>query len=104
VRFIVNKMSQSDPVIQFILELARTRIHPVRVLLFGSRARGDHRDRSDYDIAFDFPEAHESSWPRFVLDAQDSAPTLCGLDLVNLREARGELKARVLSEGKELLS
>ncbi len=103
-RFIAFRTSQQDPVIQFIVELARARIHPARILLFGSRARGDHRERSDYDIGFEFSEAYESSWARFVLDAQELAPTLCGLDLVNLREARGKLKARILSEGKDLLS
>lgn len=31
--------------------------HPAvrRVILFGSRARGDHRERSDIDFAFDAP-------------------------------------------------
>jgi predicted nucleotidyltransferase len=95
-------MTLQDPVLDYIVELARNRIQPTRILLFGSRARGDHRERSDYDLAFEFPIAFEMHWPKFVLDAQENSPTLCGLDLINLREIRAELRDRILKEGKDL--
>lgn len=94
---------QADPVIEFVVRLARERLKPARGILFGSRARGDHRERSDYDFAFDVPGVSHSDWARFVLDAQEQAPTLCGLDLVNLSEVRGEFLAKILAEGKDLL-
>jgi predicted nucleotidyltransferase len=97
-------MKVQDPVLEYVTELARRVICPTRILLFGSRARGDHGERSDYDLAFDFPASFEPHWARFVLDAQEGAPTLCGLDLVNLREARQELRDRILNEGKDLIS
>ena|SRR3990172_3247102 len=34
---------------RFVARLKRE-IRPTRVILFGSRARGDHRDFSDYDV------------------------------------------------------
>ncbi len=71
--------------------------------MFGSRARGDFRERSDYDFAFEVPGIAQAEWSRFVLDAQENSPTLCGLDLVRLDEARGELKDKILLEGKDLL-
>ena len=91
-----------DMVLQFVCDAARRMLRPKRVLLFGSRARGDHQERSDYDIAFDFPSETQSEWSRFVLDMQESAPTLCELDLVNLRDVDPDFRERILAEGKEI--
>lgn len=91
-----------EPVVAYITHLARERLWATRILLFGSRARGDHRERSDYDFAFEFPVERASEWNRFVLDASENAPTLCGLDLVNLAEVKSELKQKILQEGREL--
>lgn len=55
-----------------------------RVVLFGSRARGDHRDRSDIDIAvFGAPAASQSAF----LDALEELPTLLDFDLVYVTDA-----------------
>ena len=40
----------SDPVLEEITRLLVDRCAPERVVLFGSRARGDHHPDSDYDI------------------------------------------------------
>lgn len=73
-----------------------------RVFLFGSRARGDAREDSDIDLAFD----HRSSppvWADFVNTIREQAPTLLDVDLVDLAEATPELRARILAEGTLLL-
>jgi predicted nucleotidyltransferase len=68
-----------------------------RVLLFGSRARGDHRPRSDVDLAVD---ADESPAARLAaLDLVDDAETLLPIDLVWLPEAPPALWAEVQREG-----
>jgi predicted nucleotidyltransferase len=43
-------MSSEEPKIQAILKTLKDEFQPTRVLLFGSRARGDHRSDSDYDL------------------------------------------------------
>ena len=69
-----------------------------RVFLFGSRARGDAREDSDIDLAFD----HRSPppiWADFVNAMREHAPTLLDLDLIDLAQATPELRARILAEG-----
>ena len=52
-----------------------------RLVLFGSRARGDHRPRSDIDLAiYDMPAENRGA---FWLEAEE-LPTLLKLDLVHI--------------------
>lgn len=52
-----------------------------RLVLFGSRARGDFRYNSDLDLAvYGMPEANRSA---FWLDAEE-LPTLLKLDIVHM--------------------
>ena len=41
---------EKDPVLRRIVEVIVKEIDPGRIILFGSRARGDYREDSDYDI------------------------------------------------------
>lgn len=51
--------------------------------VFGSRARGDFRARSDIDLAVEAPQASAGDWLR-VLDTLDDADTLLSVDCVRL--------------------
>lgn len=63
-------------------ELAR-RYGARRLVLYGSRARGDHRYNSDVDLAvYGMPEKNEGA---FGMDC-DELPTLLKLDIVQIRE------------------
>jgi predicted nucleotidyltransferase len=72
-----------------------------RVFLFGSRARGDAREDSDIDLAFDH-RSPASVWADFVNTMREQAPTLLDVDLIDLAQATPELRARILAEGKLL--
>lgn len=52
-----------------------------RAVLFGSRARGDHGERSDYDVAV-FGELSGTDKARLRAWAADELPTLHKVDLV----------------------
>ena len=57
--------------------------HAEKILLFGSRARGDNRERSDIDLAiYGMPEENRA---RFWFDIDD-LPTLLKFDLVHVTE------------------
>ncbi|TVQ21160.1 MAG: nucleotidyltransferase domain-containing protein [Spirochaetaceae bacterium] len=49
---ITTQLPVDDPVLQTFLDLLRTKLGErlQEVWLFGSRARGDHDDQSDYDV------------------------------------------------------
>lgn len=65
-----------------------------RVILFGSRARGDYRARSDIDLA-----VCGGNYPRFCLDIEEDVPTLLMFDVVNLD---GPVQRELLEEiGKD---
>lgn len=46
----------TDPVVAEMVERIAERFEPLRVLLFGSRARGDAHERSDVDLLVVMPD------------------------------------------------
>jgi predicted nucleotidyltransferase len=72
-----------------------------KIILFGSRARGDFRSRSDIDIAVSCPQASQREWLD-LYDSIEDAPTLLSIDLVRLENAGASLRNRILGEGQTL--
>lgn len=71
-----------------------------KVLIFGSRARGDARERSDFDLAVIAPGMKQSTWSRFALEVGEDIPTLCGVDLLLLNDTISRpMRARIEEEG-----
>ena len=69
-----------------------------KVILFGSRARGDFRERSDIDIAFTGGDG-----PRFSLDVDEETYTLLMFDIVNLdKPVQTELVESIRRDGLTL--
>ena len=69
-----------EQIYQQLAELAR-RYGARRLVLFGSRARGDFHERSDIDLAvYGMPEKNQAS---FWLEAEE-LPTLLKLDIVHV--------------------
>ena len=86
------------PIIQHIAD-ALSQISSVNaVILFGSRARGDHWERSDIDLAVICPEATRKDW-HSMIDIVDNARTLYKIDLVRFEDAQEPFKKVILSEG-----
>jgi len=55
------------------------------IYLFGSRARGDNRERSDIDIAVLCPKATQKEWLS-ILNIVENADTLLMIDCIRLDE------------------
>ena len=51
------------------------------IWLFGSRARGDHRERSDIDLAIVCPKATDQEWSQ-ILEIIEDADTLLHIDCI----------------------
>jgi uncharacterized protein len=68
-----------------------------KVWLFGSRSRGDARENSDFDLAFQL--GSRKNWSRFVTDVAEDPPSLHRYDLVDFENADEVLQKEVLKEG-----
>lgn len=69
-----------------------------RVLLFGSRARGDHHRASDIDLAVSGGDI-----TRFSLDIDDETSTLLMFDVIDLsQDISQSLRTSIEQEGKTL--
>lgn len=91
----MNETGIRPKVIEEIQELAR-KYNVSKVILFGSRARGDFRRTSDIDLA-----AKGGDFDRFALDVNEETSTLLEFDIVNLdREVQGELRDSIEKEGR----
>jgi predicted nucleotidyltransferase len=94
------KSQNNSDLIDYIVALARQYLYPSRIILFGSRARGDARPKSDYDFAFEFDAKKSgSNWSTFSIEAQENAPTLLPMDLVNMNEISDEFMSKIHQEG-----
>lgn len=84
-------------VIDEIVELAKK--YGIRkVILFGSRARGDYKTTSDIDLA-----TEGGNCVSFSLDVDELTSTLLKFDIVNLDEPIPiELRESVIKEGVSL--
>ena len=68
-----------------------------KVILFGSRARGDYRRTSDIDLVVG------GDFARFALDVDEETSTLLEYDIVDMsREMQDELRQSIMREGKIL--
>jgi predicted nucleotidyltransferase len=72
-----------------------------RVILFGSRARGDGAPRADIDLAVECPDADTRRWFD-IEEAAENTSTLLKIDLVRLDRAAAELVANIRREGRVL--
>jgi len=74
---------------------------PQRVLLFGSRARGDAKPLSDFDLAFEGVQ-NPKAWQEFRLDQIYEPVCLFPLDLVRVETAPPELRAEIERDAVEV--
>ena len=93
-----RRMSTPEPVIARRLGLFP---EVERVILFGSRARGDAAARADIDLAVECPTADARRWSD-IQESVEQAPTLLQIDLVRLDTAPDELASVIRSEGRIL--
>lgn len=70
-----------------------------RIILFGSRARGDFEERSDIDLAIDAPGIGILEWDKICHYVEDTSPTLLPIDLIWLQRAPASLCRQVEKDG-----
>lgn len=74
-----------DEIIEEVAKLCR-RFHAKEVILYGSRAKGTARERSDIDIAVSGAEHFD-----LLAENVEDLPTLYSVDLLNMDTCRNQL-------------
>ncbi|MGX6960318.1 MAG: nucleotidyltransferase family protein [Rickettsia endosymbiont of Pentastiridius leporinus] len=71
------------------------------IWLFGSRARGDNKERSDIDLAIICPDITDGEWLK-VVDIIENADTLLKIDYIRFEPNRisAELYQNILKNRK----
>lgn len=73
----------------------------VRLVLFGSRAVGDHDSRADIDLALSAPELTRREFVRLRREAFE-ARSLYWISLVHLEQTPHDLRVRIAEQGVTL--
>lgn len=90
----------TQAVIDHVVKHAVVGLAPSRIILFGSRARGDAGQYSDFDIAFEFdPVKYGKHWGAFCVEMLEQAPTLLSMDLVDMNDISEAFKTKINQEG-----
>ncbi len=77
-------------------------IRPDEIILFGSRARGDHRENSDFDIAVKAASIPHTAWALLQITIEEEPITLYHVDLVDFSQLNDDYRKSILTEGKVL--
>lgn len=88
-----------DPVVLHVVRESKNYRSVKMVQIFGSRARGDHGAKSDYDFMITWDQSFGESWGDYAGKIRDGSPTLHQLDLVRKDTASEELLCKVAAEG-----
>ncbi len=90
--------------VQKLLGIIQAIVPSAKIILYGSRARGDYRESSDIDLALDGGK----EIPAYLfVEAQDIVKQLTmthKVDLVDLADARGTFREAILRDGVYLKS
>ena len=79
---------------------AKDELNLRRIILYGSRARCDHRPTSDYDLAFELMT--DDGWAKFVATQAEEVETLLTIDFLLLNSADESYKREIETTGKVL--
>ncbi len=96
-------MNREDQILNWITEgLGRysDELKGYRVVLFGSRVRGDQRDRSDFDLGILGSNPVALSTFYRISDFLEQLPTLYRIDWVDLNRASDSFRCNVLKDAK----
>lgn len=95
---------QYDPkIISAVKEIVLRHVSPLRMYLFGSRVSGEAKPESDYDFAFEAPEADFRELEAIRADIE-ALPTLFRIDIANIANADSRFANRVRDTGLVIYS
>jgi len=99
------RMSREDQILEWIKEgMARfaDELAGYQIVLFGSRAHRNHRERSDFDVGVYGTEPLPLRTFYRIADFLEDLPTLYRIDWVDLNRASDSVRKTALGNAKEI--
>jgi predicted nucleotidyltransferase len=94
-RAVETNVGLSKELLGQIVDAIVRHVNPTKIIIYGSRARGDYKPTSDIDIAVECDEG--KSLIRNVID--DEIRTLLKVDIVDIGGVSEELQSEIEEEG-----
>lgn len=92
-----------DEIIEKIKKIAQDERSIKKIYIFGSRAKGTYKSKSDIDIAVEFYDDYDEEAFLRLYNAIQEINTLYKFDIINLNEDLEEdFRNNILEEGKEI--
>ena len=82
-----------------LLKIIHTQLPNCKIYIFGSRARNDHSQGSDIDLALDLGTKIDSTKMYNIQDEMEESTVPLHVDLVDIHNISGKFKEEVLKEG-----
>lgn len=85
---------------KIIMPIIEKYLPKAKIILYGSRARGDSQEGSDIDIALDIGHKIERHIIVKIIEDLESSTLPINFDIVDLNNVSKELKEQILKYGK----
>jgi predicted nucleotidyltransferase len=89
------------PSVGEFIKTVQTNPHVEEIILFGSRATGDHRERSDVDLAIRGPKLLSEDWTVFRAQVEE-AKSLYWISIIDFDHSPPEIQVRIRHQGKTI--
>ena len=93
--------TKTQELINTIINIVREHLHPKRIILFGSRAKGKEKEYSDFDIAVEGVEM-DIRKERLLKEALDEKMGIYTVEVIDLDKVDEGFKKLVLKTGKSI--
>jgi len=93
---------REEKILQESVDLIIKELNPEKIILFGSRAKGESSKGSDFDIAVEVTDMPERKKIRMVKESLDEISGLYTIDLSLLNKLDNSFKNIILNTGKTL--
>lgn len=97
-----NRFSNREKqILQKVTDILKAELHPQKIILFGSRAKGNFQKHSDFDFAIEAKEPDNKN-KRNLLDKIEGISGLYKIDIVFLSNVDKNFQDIILNSGEIL--
>lgn len=88
-----------SPTIEKLISLIAKTAMPKKIVLFGSRARGNFRENSDIDLCVIGRTCNDDTWNKLLVSIQEDPHTLLKVDLVEFETLNHLYQNEITKDG-----